>query len=482
MIIKLLSILVCLMISGCLLGPNFKHPLPPSVTGYTPEVLPKTMATGKNKQTFNLNQTIPVHWWEIFHSNDLNSLIIQAFNNSPDVKAATARLKLAKEETLTQKASFYPHLQGNFYPTRQLTAGTLASNLASNDYLYSLDTAQLNITYSPDVFGAVRRSVESSKAREETVAFEREAVYLTLSSNIVLTVIQEALLRADIETCKQSIVIAKQMLNLLKTDESLGGSGRAAVLAQETYLAQTQSALPILQKQLMQNRHQLSILCGRFPSDEPKPIFTLKSLTLPHELPLSLPSTLVKNRPDIRAAEAQMHVASAQVGIAMANRLPSLTLSGYGGTNPLNLATLFATGTGYWGVGASLLGPIFEGGALLHQQRAAVAEYQRTASQYRSVVLLAFQQVADTLTAIQQDSTAHALATTEYMIAQKSLSLARQDQKFGATGYLVVLNAAQAYQQSRIHLAQREADRLMDAVALFQALGGGAFTWKKLAC
>lgn len=285
--------------------------------------------------------------------------------------------------------------------------------------------------------------------------------------------IQEASTRAQIEATKRSITSASRQFKLMKLEQTLGQIGSEGVVAQEALLAQYQSALPPLQKQLAQYRHALAALCGRFPSEVLAGPFTLESLHLPQELPVSLPSKLLEQRPDIRAAEAQMHAASAQIGVAIANRLPVVNLIAYGGTNPLSIATLFASGTGYWGAGANIVGPIFDAGALLHKQRAAVNSYEASVAQYRSVVLLAFQNVADTLNAIELDARALKIATVQYNAAHKSLSIVKQKWVLGSVGYLDILNAEETYQRAIINLVQSQANRYLDTAALFQALGGG---------
>lgn len=353
---------------SCMFGPNFHHPATPTIAGYSIKPLPRVTESaqtlGGHKQYFRDAKAIPHEWWRVFHSKELENVIALAIQNNPDLAAATAALKIAHENTIIQQTAFFPFVQGSVNPINQLTPGTLASNLASNAYLYTLYTTQLSISYAPDVLGLNRRQVESLKALEEQAFFQREAVYLTLASNVVATVIQEASTRAQIEATKHTIASAKRQFKLMQLEQTLGQIGSEGVVAQEALLSQYQSGLPPLEKQLAQYRHALAALCGRFPSEMLAGPFTLESLHLPQELPVSLPSKLLEQRPDIRAAEAQMHAASAQIGVAIANRLPVVNLIAYGGTNPLSVATLFASGTGYWGAGANIVGPIFDAGAL----------------------------------------------------------------------------------------------------------------------
>lgn len=462
--------------SGCMLGPDFHHPAAPPIQRYTDKpLISSTISTNTltgEKQYFVIGDTIPAQWWTVFHSKPLEKVIAMALQHNPDVAAATAALKVARENFLAQRASLFPYAQANVYPTRQLTAGTLASNLANNDYLYSLQTTQLSISYVPDVFGLHRRQSESFKAYEELVCFQRQAVLLTLASNVAYTAIQEASTRAQLAATKQSVSIVSRQLELMKKQQLLGQIGEQAIVAQETLLAQIQSGLPPLEKQLIQTRNSLKVLCGRFPSEVLNEQFTLTSLRLPSQLPVSLPSKLLEQRPDIRAASAQLHVASAQIGVATANRLPNVNLSLYGGTNPFTLATLFATGTGYWGMGANVVGTLFDAGALRHKQRAAIANYQASDAQYRKVVFSAFQDVADTLTAIELDAKALKIANTAKLAARKNLFITKKQLELGSENYLALLNAQLMYQQTSITLAKNQAARLFDNVALFQALGG----------
>lgn len=476
-ILKMSLVISTVGITSCMLGPNFHHPAAPNVEGYTAEPLPKATASAKTlggeKQYFRKAHDIPREWWRVFHSKELEQVVAIAMQNNPDLQSATAALKIAHENTVIQQTAFFPFVQGSFNPNNQLTAGTLASNLASNAYLYSLYTTQLSISYAPDVLGLNRRQVESLKASEEQACFQREAVYLTLASNVVSTVIQEASTRAQIAATERSIALTKRQYKLMHLEQTLGQIGSEGVFAQEALLAQYQSGLPPLQKQLAQLRHTLAALCGRFPSEILAGPFTLESLHLPQDLPVTLPSKLIEQRPDIRAAEAQMHAASAQIGVAIANRLPVVNLIAYGGTNPLSLATLFASGTGYWLGGANVVGPLFDAGALRHKQKAAIDAYEASVAQYRSVVLLAFQNVADTLSAIEIDANALKIATIQYNAAYKSLSIVKQKWMLGSVGYLDILNAEATYQRAIINLVQSQSNRFLDTAALFQALGGG---------
>jgi NodT family efflux transporter outer membrane factor (OMF) lipoprotein len=325
----------------------------------------------------------------------------------------------------------------------------------------------------PDVFGLNRRTVESLQAQEQEVRFQMIAAYTTLTANLVVTAIQEGSLQMQIAATRQLIDINANTLKILEYQFAKGYASRLDVAAQESQLAQVTATLPPLLKQLAQLQDLLAVLAGRFPSQTPTEKFELSSLQLPQELPLSLPSELVAQRPDVRQAEASLHDASAKIGISIANRLPNITLTANAGSTAVALDQVFTTGTGFWGVGAAVTAPLFEGGTLLHQERAAKAAYVQAAEQYRSTVLTAFQNVADTLTALEQDAEAMKAAAAAADAAKITLDLAQRQWQDGYAGYLSLLSAEQAYQQSEINLVQAEANRYADTAALFQALGGG---------
>ena len=315
--------------------------------------------------------------------------------------------------------------------------------------------------------------MESLKAQADSQRFQLEATYLTLTSNVVAAAVQEAALRGQIAATKRIIEIQSQSLELLQRQYALGQVASSDVAAQEAALAQSQATLPPLEKQLAQQRDLLARLVGRFPSETIAEEFELSSLQLPQELPVSLPSKLVAQRPDVRSAEEQLHSASAEIGVSIANRLPNITLSANVGSSATAISQLFTSGTGFWALAANLTQPIFQGGTLLHRQRAAEAAYDQAAAQYRSTVLTAFQNVADTLHAIQSDADALKAAVAAERAAAKSLAIARSQLELGDISYLALLNAEQTYQQAMINLVQALANRYADTAALFQALGGG---------
>ncbi len=480
------SLLFSLFLSGCALGPNFKIPAAPNVTGYTHRPMPAKTASatvhGGEAQKFVRQMNIPGQWWTLFRSKPLNELIEQAIKNNPDLDSARAALRQARENVYAQQGAFFPTVDANYGVSRQKVPGQLGSPTASGAYTYTLHTAQVTVGYTPDVFGGVRRQVESLEAQANSQRFELEAAYLTLTSNVVAAAVQEAGLRAQIDATARIIAIETHSLKLLKLQYTLGQVARADVLAQQAALANAQSSLPPLQKQLEQQRDLLARLAGRFPNELLPGQFRLSSLQLPRELPLSLPAKLLEQRPDVRAAQEEMHAACAQIGVAVANRLPDITISGDLGSSALTIAQLFTPGMGFWTLAAGATQPIFHGGTLLHRQRAAEQAYKQAAAQYRSTVLTAFQNVADALHAVQSDAQAVKVAVEAERAAAQSLDIARRQLELGAIGYLSLLNAEQTYQQASINLAQALSNRYADTAALFQALGGGWWNRADIAC
>jgi NodT family efflux transporter outer membrane factor (OMF) lipoprotein len=469
--------IVLVLMTGCAVGPNFQRPAAPAVDRYTPQPLPEQTAAveikGGEMQRFVQDMDIPGQWWTLFHSKPLNDLIEQALKANPDLEAAHAALRIAWENVYAQQGAFFPSVEANFNPIRQQISGDLSSPLADGSNIFSLHTAQVTVSYTPDVFGGNRRQVESLKAQADSQRFQLEATYLTLTSNVVAAAIQEAALRDQIAATKRIIDIQTQLLKMLQIQYELGQIASGDVVAQEAALAQVQAVLPPLEKQLAQQRDLLARLVGRFPSETLVGKFELSSLQLPQELPVSLSSKLVEQRPDVRSAEEQLHSASAEVGVNIANRLPNITLSANAGSSATAISQLFTPGTGFWALAGNLTQPIFQGGTLLHRHRAAEAAYDQAAAQYRSTVLTAFQNVADTLHALQSDAEALKAAVAAEHAATKNLAIARSQLDVGQISYLELLTAEQTYQQAMVNVVQNLANRYADTAALFQALGGG---------
>lgn len=466
-----------LLLAGCAVGPDFERPDAPKVNGYTSQALPEqtesAAATGGEAQHFASGKDIPGEWWQLFHSEALNGLIEEALKNNPDLDAAQASLREARESKLAGEGAFYPSVGANASSSRQQQSNASSSNVNSGAFVYNLFTAGVDVSFVPDVFGGTRRQVEALAAQEDLQRFQLEATYLTLTSNLVAGAIQEAALRGQIDATGEIVRIEQEQLDLLHRQSDLGDAAEADVLAQEALLAQAEQTLPPLQKQLAQQRDLLTALAGHFPSEEIAQKFNLADLHLPQELPLTLPSRLVEQRPDIRVAEDELHAASAEIGVAVANRLPQITLSGNAGAMATQIGQLLTPGTGFWTLAAGVTQPIFDGGTLLHEERGARAAYDAAAAQYRSTVITAFQNVADTLHALDSDAKTLKAAVRAEHAASRSLEITRKEMELGQIGHLALLNAEQTWQQARISLVQAQATRYADTAALFQALGGG---------
>lgn len=470
------------LLAGCAIGPDFTRPAAPAVNRYTPELPAMQTASAPveagSEQRFVDDAAIPEQWWTLFHSEALNSLIEQALKNNPTLQQSVAALRVAQETTYAQIGSYYPTVTASFTPTRQKEAlGSVASSAASGAALFNLHTAQLSIGYSLDLFGGNRRAVESLQAQTDAQRFLVEAASLSLATNVVAAAVQEASLRAQIAATEKMIQIEQEQLELFRRQLALGAIPQANIIAQTATLAQTQAQLSPLQKQLAQQRDLIAALSGRFPSEAPDETFELSMLQLPQDLPLSVPSRLVQQRPDVRAAEEQLHSASAQIGVAKANMLPQLTLTASGGSMATQIDQLFKAGNGFWSLAGGITQPLFEGGTLLHRKRAAEAAYDEAAAQYRSTVIGAFQNVADTLQALRYDAQALQAAAVAERAAADSLAIAHRQVELGDIGYVALLVTEQAYQQALVALVQAQANRFTDTAALFQALGGG--WWKR---
>jgi NodT family efflux transporter outer membrane factor (OMF) lipoprotein len=467
-------------LSDCAVGPNFKRPAPPAAPDYgNASAHAETAAapgTGGNAQRLVTGMDIPAQWWTLFQSPKLDALVERAMQANPNVDAAKAALRQAHELYLAQRTTFWPTVQGNFDAQRAKNAvGTIANptSLPQENPYFNLFTAQLTVSYMPDVFGATRRAVEAARAQDDSTRFQLEATYLTLSSNVVVTAIQEASLRGQIAATERLLELQHQLTEKVRQQKTLGAADNLDVLNQEAAEAQTAATLPPLQKQLGQTRDALTALLGKLPVDEPAETFRLEELTLPGNLPVSVPSKLVEQRPDIRQAEQNLHFASAEAGVAIADMLPQFAITGNWGSSGLAMSDLFKTGTGFWDFGASLTQTLFDAGALIHKHRAADAALDQAGAQYRAAVILACQNVADTLRALQSDADALRADAESDRAAKAAFDLASQQLGLGTISFVALLNAEETYQQAEIALVQAQANRYADTAALFQALGGG---------
>ena len=462
-------------LGACSVGPDFLRPPAEAGAGYTPEKLASTTdaggVTGGAAQRFLAGTDVPGQWWTLFHSKTLNAMIEEALRANPDVDAAQAALRQAREIGYADQGAFFPTVSGTASNTRERTSGVSQGHTGSTTF--TVDTASLSIGYAPDVFGGVRREVESADAQSEYERFQLEATYLTLTSNVANSAVTLASLRDQIAATKSIIKSESDQLDVMNRRFELGSIAKSDVLNQQSALAQARATLPPLQKQLAQARNQLMAYLGRFPNQDKGESFALAALHLPDKLPVSLPSKLVEQRPDVRAAEAQLHEASANIGVAIANQLPQFSLTASGGTSAASLDKLFSPGTAVWSLGQSVATTVFDGGALEHRKRAAEAAYDQSAAQYRRVVLNAFADVANALRALQADADTLKADAVAERAASDSLDLTRRQYESGAVDYTTLLTAQQTYNNAVVTRVRAQAARYSDTVALFQALGGG---------
>jgi len=467
--------LLLIALAGCTVGPDFVRPELAADADYTQQAFTRTaqadIAAGGAAQRLIAGMDIPGQWWTLFRSPELNALVEEALRANPDVSAAQAALRQANELVYADQASLFPSVGANLSKTREKVSG--ASTGAASAPILTLSSASLNVSYAPDVFGGTRRQIESSTAQAQYQRFALEATYLTLSTNVVNTAVNLASLRDQIAATGQIIQLQSDQLDLLQAQRRLGAIADTDVLTQQTALAQTRATLAPLQKQLAQTRNQLMSYLGRFPNQDKGERFNLASLHLPQELPVSLPSALVSQRPDVRAAEAQLHEASANIGVAVANQLPQFSITGSLGSTVASGSKLFSAGSGVWSLAGAIAQPLFDAGALEHRKRAAVAAYDQSAAQYRGTVITAFQDVANVLRALEADAEALKQQVAAERSAQASLALVQAQYRLGAVAYINLLTAQQTYQNTVLTRVQAQAVRYSDSAALFQALGGG---------
>jgi NodT family efflux transporter outer membrane factor (OMF) lipoprotein len=494
-------------VASCAVGPRYHRPEAPANAGYAPAPLLETSASapihGGEAQRLVSGRDIPFEWWELFKSPALNALVERAFRANPTIASAQAALVKAQELVYAQQGYFFPTVAANYDFERQKIAGNLTldnvpgvegdgknflppvQNLNTyphtHPFFYNLHTAQLTVGFVPDVFGANWRQVESLAAQTDAQRFALEATYVTLASNVVAAAIQEASLRAQIAATQQIIAADEKSLQILRDQFRLGFAMRVDVAAEEAALGQAKMLLPPLQMQLEQTRDLIRALVGHLPNQEVPETFELDALELPPELPLSLPAKIIEQRPDVRAAEAQLHAANAQVGVAVAAMLPQFSITGNGGGNADQFSWMFRSGGPFSTLVGGVTQPLFAGGTLLHTKRAADAALKQAAAQYQSTVIAAYQNVADTLHASLSDAEALAADVEAENSAKVTYDLTRRQMEVGYVNYLALLSAETAYNQALLTRVQAQATRYGDTIALFQALGGGWWNRKELA-
>ncbi len=470
---------VLALLAGCAAGPDFQPPATPQPARFTAAALPTATVGGarddERAQQFVDATATPLDWWTALGSAEIDALVAQALAHSPTIAAADAALRQARELTAAQRGTYFPSVDASYTGTRAGVPAVVASPLSSSASLYTLHTAQVGVGYTADLFGANRRAVESLQAQAEWQAWQLRAARLTLAASVANAALQEASLRDQLAATERLREIAARQLALGRVQQRLGDAPGAAVLAQEALWHQAEAAAAALRKELAQQHDLLALLVGSTPAEQPALALRLESLHLP-DAPTGLPARLVAQRPDVQAALAQLHAADAEVGVAVANMLPQITLSADYGAGATALSQLFHAGGLLWSVSAGVTQPLFEGGSLLHRKRAAEAAAEQALAQYRSTVLLAFQNVADALEAVQHDADQHVAAIGQDRAAQALLRVARKQLELGDVSTLAVLGAESAALQAAIARLQAQAERFGDLVALHQALGG---SWRE---
>ncbi len=476
--VHFLTTLACVILYGCAVGPDFlsprKTPLAPEPIITLSEETVSYHVPGGEAQRFHQDRDIPAEWWTLFRSEPLDFLIREALSASPTIEAAEAALRQAAENRRARFGSLFPSLNADFSATRRkITGGTFGQP----DYpgsIYSLHNASVQVSYTLDLFGGVRRSLEDLDAKIEFERFQLEAARLALAANIVTSAVREASVRERIQATREIIAADEKILDLVRKKSEIGSASLSDVLSQEAQLAVDRALLPALEKGLSETRHLLALLVGKRPDEaDGLPEFTFSGLELPRDLPVSLSSELVRQRPDVRAAEEILRSANALVGVATADLFPNITLSGAYGSEATRLSDLFTAGTNVWNLGAGVLQPLFRGGELAARRRAAIAARDQAAAQYRETVLAAFQDVADCLRALEFDAKGLAARADAERTAGEALDLTRKRVEIGAADWISLLNAQRVHEQNRIALVEARAARLADSAALFQALGGG---------
>ena len=471
--IRVLCIVSLFCLSGCAVGPDFVRPEPPQVDHYTPGKDPTvTIPADGQVQYFKQSAKVVEDWWRLFNSTRLDAVVKEAISNNQSLQAAQAALRQSRENLRAGYGVFFPQLDAGFDATRQKFSSARFGG-SSPASTFNLFTLSATVSYALDVFGGERRAVESLQAQVDFQRFTVIGTYLTLTGNIVNTIIAQAAYREEIKATEQIIGLLREQTGITEAQAQAGTVPYANVLSLRSQLAAFEATLPPLRQKLDQAGHLLATLAGRTPAEWAPPQIDLADLNLPADLPITLPSQLVRQRPDILAAEAQLHSASADIGVATAALFPSFTLNGSYGFNNTSMGDLFKSGSSIWSLGANVTTPLFHGGTLWFHRKAAIEAYQQSLAGYRQTVLSSFAQVADTLRALEHDAEALHAQAQALDAAGEALRLIQVNYEAGTVNYLQVLVADNQYHQAKIGYLQTQAQRLQDTVALFVALGGG---------
>jgi NodT family efflux transporter outer membrane factor (OMF) lipoprotein len=463
---------LAILLAGCAVGPDFKRPSTPPVDAYTSTKTPDTLTPGfgEAEQRLVVGQEISTEWWELFRSPDLTAAIAEALEHNQTFAAAEATLAQAQEALVQARAAFYPqvNLAGSAERQKSGSSGVRGSSTGP----FNVFTLGPTVRYTPDIFGGTRRQVEESAALAESQERQLAAAYLTLTGNVVSQAIGIAGSRLEIAAVNEIIGDDVKNLDLVRAKFDAGKAAQTDVLTAESQLMNDRVLLPPLEQQLSTADDALSVLLGKFPAEWSPPAFELAALTLPGELPVSLPSELVHQRPDILAAEADLHAASATVGVATAQMYPSITLSASAGLESLMTSGLSQGVNTMWSLASAVSAPIFEGGALVAQKRGAVDAYQASFATYRQTVLEAFAQVADTLQALAHDADLVAASRQALDVADATLALQRLSYEAGKSNVLLLIDSQRLDQQARLAHARAQTQRYQDTAELFVAMGG----------
>ena len=470
------TLLAGLALAGCAVGPDYRHPDAPPVDRFTAQPLPAgtaaTKVAGGDAQRFLQGRDVPARWWTTFGNAELTRRVNTALSHSPTVASAQAALRQAQENADAARGGLFPSLDAGAGATRQKQSAAQSTGPAGRGP-FTVYNASVSIGYTLDLFGGVRRGIEAQLALADYQRAQLDTTYLTLAANVVTASLQEASLREQLRATEQILDLQGKSLQIARQQQQIGSKSLSDTLAVRSQLAATEATLPPLRAQLAATRNQLATYLGTTPAQLELSPLTLDAIGLPQNIPVSLPSGLVEQRPDIRAASAQLHAASAQVGVATAAMLPQITLSGSAGSQALRAGDLFSAGTGAWSLGLGLTQPLFHGGELLHKKRAAQAGMDKAVADWQQTVLVAFQNVADALQALQYDAEGLAAQAAAEDAASQQLALTESQFQLGSTGYLNLLDAQRSYHQARIALIQARVARLADTAALYAALGGG---------
>ena len=467
------ALALCWALTACTLGPDFAPPAPPASVHYNRGQDPaETVAAEGQSQRFEAGVAPVANWWKLYHSAELDAVVATGFANNPTLEAAQASLRQSYDNLQAGYGIFYPQASADIGAARQKFSPARFGSPAPGS-IFNLITLSASVSYALDVFGGEHRAIENLQSQADGQRAILQGTYLALSGNIVNTIVAMAAYRDEIMHTEQLIALQKDEIAITGKQAKAGMVSYQNVLSLRSQLASLEASLPPLRQKLIQSEHLLATLAGHAPSEWQPPEVAMNSLTLPDKLPLSLPSALVRQRPDILAAEAGLHGASANIGVASAAQFPSFTLNGSYGQNSTSMNGIFGSNSNFWSIGPNITAPLFDGGTLSARKQAAMDAYRQSQAFYRQTVLAAFAQVADTVRALEHDAQTLLATSRAVEAAEESLHLAQTNYRAGTVNYLQVLAANIQLHQTKIGDLQAQAQRLQDTTALFVALGGG---------